>query len=150
MFRSISMKILIIGFSVLVYCSVEIHGQFSGKNFITSIYYFLSVSTEIKKQIHISMKYLSFCAMWFWYISKNGTDSDYCGRNLSDPCKTLDKLLTLVHHKSHPSTNSTPFGIVTDFSLLLNRIIMVRYLLCYLLHLVCKLPFALCRKFTQF
>ena len=80
--------------------------------------------------VNIIFKSLLFVGQC-WFISKNGTDSDSCGRNLSNPCKTLDELLTIIY----ASENSTSFCIVTDFSLLINRATVVRYpLLDYLYH----------------
>ena len=61
-----------------------------------------------------------------WYVSKNGTDNDSCGRISSDPCKSVDELLTVIHDDIYPNKNSTKFCIVTDFSLLINRTLMVR------------------------
>ena len=65
-----------------------------------------------------------------WYVANNGTDSDSCGRISTDPCKTLDEVLTIIHHDTYPTTNSTPLCIVTDFSLRINETIMVGYLQC--------------------
>ena len=63
------------------------------------------------------MESLPFVAQC-WYVSRNGTDSDSCGRILSDPCKSVDELLTVIHRVIYPGNkNSTDFCIVTDFSL---------------------------------
>ena len=61
-------------------------------------------------------------------------DSDSCGRISSQPCKTIDELLTIIHRDTYPSVNSTSFCIVTDFSLFINRTVTVGYILCNLLY----------------
>ena len=65
-----------------------------------------------------------------WYFANNGTDGDSCGRIPTDPCKTLDEVMNIIYHDTYPSTNSTPLCIVTDFSMQINKTIMVRYLQC--------------------
>ena len=76
-----------------------------------------------------------------WFVSKSGMDSDSCGRIVSDPCKTLNELLTIIYHEVYPYVNSTNFYIVTDYFLSINRKIMVSYIYlpCTISHLSCVL-----------